>query len=194
MRLSKKTFHKMGWFTLFGFGIVGYALIHFWQKQDFLNILLLDEPVWFHIVFGAIIGALITQIISLIIDISWFENMRNYFVDLIGPIQLPLSSIVFVSFCAGVGEEIFFRGALQFWIGIWLTSIVFVALHGYVNPKNIKMTIYGLLLIVASAGFGYLADYVGLLSAIVAHILYDIIMFCKLNSYYKESTTIYPNR
>ena len=178
----------MGWITLLVFGAIGFVLIHFVQKRDLLDLLLLNSSVWQQVLIGTLLGVLITQLISIVVDIPWFYESKKHFVDLIGPVGLSLPAIVFVSFCAGFGEELFFRGALQYWLGIWITAILFVVLHGYIHLKDLKLSIYGAMLIIGSACFGYMADYIGLLSAMVAHTIYDIIMFIKIKKSYASNS------
>ena len=177
----------MGWFTLLGFGLVGFVLIHFFQDQNWLDLLFHGHAVIYQISFGVVFGLLIALTLLLLIELPLFQDTQDFFVDLIGPVQLSIPAIVFISFCAGFGEELFFRGAIQYWLGIWITAILFVLLHGYIQPKNWKMSVFGVLLIVASASFGYLTTHVGLLSAMVAHTVYDITMFIKINQYHKHS-------
>ncbi|MBK7566807.1 MAG: CPBP family intramembrane metalloprotease [Bacteroidetes bacterium] len=43
--------------------------------------------------------------------------------------------MLFLSFCAGVGEELLFRGAIQPWLGIWLTALLFI-FYTDLNPKD----------------------------------------------------------
>jgi hypothetical protein len=50
-------------------------------------------------------------------------------------------------------------------------------LHGYINPTNMNLTIYGVFLLIISAGFGYLFKFFGLTSCIIAHFIYDVAMF-----------------
>ena len=89
-------------------------------------------------------------------------------------------NILFYSFCAGVGEEVLFRAGIQPLIGIWPASMLFVFLHGYINPSNISLSIYGLFLIIICSGFGYLFKFFGLTSVISAHFVYDVAMFSAL--------------
>lgn len=103
---------------------------------------------------------------------------------MIKDLNLQWYHILFYSFCAGLGEEILFRGAIQAYIHIWPTAIIFVLLHGYVNPKDLKTSIYGVFLILVSAGFGYMMKYWGIYAAMSAHFIYDVIMFSYLK-YYK---------
>ena len=77
----------------------------------------------------------------------------------------------FISCCAGVGEELLFRGAVQYWLGVPLTAIIFVALHGYLNPRNARVSVYGAYLVLCMWGFGLIVDRMGLLPAMVAHVL-----------------------
>lgn len=94
--------------------------------------------------------------------------------------DIDIQLIFFISFCAGVGEEILFRGVIQPLAGIWITSILFVAIHGYLNPMNWRISIYGVFLTVSIALVGFLSNYLGLTSAIVSHMIIDIILFYKL--------------
>lgn len=82
--------------------------------------------------------------------------------------------------CAGVGEEILFRGAIQPHLGIWPTAILFIVLHGYLSFSNLALMLYGVLMVVVSAGLGYLFDNFGIHAAIVAHFLFDFFMFLYL--------------
>ena len=94
--------------------------------------------------------------------------------------EIDLQLIFFISFCAGVGEEILFRGVIQPLIGVWITSLIFVAIHGYLNPTNWRISIYGIYLTLSIALIGYLSNWLGLCTAIAAHMIIDVILFYKL--------------
>lgn len=78
-----------------------------------------------------------------------------------------------ISLWAGFSEELFFRGVLQPAIGLWVTAVLFVALHGYLRWGGARHLAFGALMIGLSAGLGFLARYVGLGSAMIAHAIYD---------------------
>lgn len=101
-------------------------------------------------------------------DFAVFKVLKNSSFSTIDRIQLSLF--------AGIGEEILFRGAIQPLIGIWLTSIIFVAIHGYFKFKSAGHILFGLLLFSLSMLLGFIYEYVGLISAMAAHAVYDIIM------------------
>ena len=69
---------------------------------------------------------------------------------------------------------------LQPKLGIWLTAVVFVGIHGYLNPKNWRISIYGIYLTIVIALTGYLSKHFGLTTAIITHMIIDVILFYKL--------------
>ena len=134
--------------------------------------------------YGFITATLAWQLIKTPI----LEGTRTFFANLIGKLNLRLIDIVFISFCAGAGEEILFRGAIQPYLGVWITAILFVALHGYINPFNWRISVYGVLMCLIIAGIGYMNDYVGLTSAIAAHFMIDVYLFMALTKSTEEET------
>ena len=84
---------------------------------------------------------------------------------------------LFLSFCAAVGEELLFRAGLQSFLGPFLCSIVFVALHGYLNPFNLRFSVYGLIVLPFILLISYGMEPFGLLFCIAAHFSYDAILF-----------------
>jgi uncharacterized protein len=89
-----------------------------------------------------------------------------------------------ISFFAGVGEEMLFRGAVQPLLGIWITSIIFIGIHGYFKFTSAAHIIFGVMMFGLSAMLGYLFEYAGLVAAMTAHALYDIIMLWWANPHF----------
>lgn len=92
--------------------------------------------------------------------------------------------IVFISICAGVGEEILFRGVLQDFLGIIITSVVFVAIHGYLKWNDWRISIYGVVMILVIVGIGIMFETMGVIAPAIAHTVIDIILLtliCKGN-------------
>ncbi len=81
-----------------------------------------------------------------------------------------------ISLFAGVGEELLFRGALQPLAGIWLTSLLFIAIHGYFKFKSTGHLLFGLMMFSLSMLLGWLFETAGLLAAMSAHAVYDMAM------------------
>jgi len=90
--------------------------------------------------------------------------------------RLRFFDIIFISICAGVGEEILFRGAMQFYLNPWLTALIFVAIHGYLNPKDLKITAYGMYMTLVIGIMGVLYEEWGMLFAMSAHFAIDVLL------------------
>ncbi len=79
--------------------------------------------------------------------------------------------LVLVSILSGVGEEVFFRGALQPVLGIVITSLLFGALH--VGPDR-RYLVWTLWAVGAGFLFGALYEWTGgLLAPMAAHVLHN---------------------
>lgn len=103
--------------------------------------------------------------------------LRDYtLVDLLAGMKFSRFDRAQVSFFAGVGEELLFRGALQPVIGLWLTSLLFVALHGYFKFTSLLHVLFGVMMFGLSVGLGLLFEWAGLIAAMTAHAVYDYIM------------------
>jgi hypothetical protein len=131
-------------------------------------------------VFGVLLGAAAGFGAWGLIALPFQRTVYSKYAGLIQSLRLSWIDIIFISLCAGFGEELLFRAAIQPLLGIWITAVLFVALHGYLNPKNWKLTVYGLYLVGAIAGLGYLCSNLGVLSAAMAHAVIDIILLSVL--------------
>jgi len=79
--------------------------------------------------------------------------------------------LVLVSAFSGVGEEAFFRGALQPMLGLVVTSILFGALHVGPDRRYLAWTLWA---VGAGFLFGFLYEWTGgLLAPMSAHVLHN---------------------
>lgn len=98
--------------------------------------------------------------------------------QLIKSLRLNIVDILFLSLCAGFGEEILFRIAIQQWLHPILASLAFVAIHGYINPRDLDTTKYGLLVCLFILVLSYaISSEQGLWFCIAAHASYDFVLF-----------------
>ncbi|AEA44914.1 Abortive infection protein [Fluviicola taffensis DSM 16823] len=98
--------------------------------------------------------------------------------QLIRSLRLNLFDILFLSLCAGFGEEILFRMAIQQWLHPILASLAFVAIHGYILPNDLETTKYGLLVCLFILVLSYaISGEQGLWFCIAAHASYDFVLF-----------------
>jgi len=177
--MNRKTVYLLGWATLLGFGGGGLCLLYFVNDTCPLDLLASGKELYIQIPLGLLYGLLSALAVMFIMRHPVMAKEEERYKDMLGPMNLRWRDIIFLSFCAGFGEEMFFRAFLQPHMGIWLTSIIFVVLHGYLNPKR-PIFFYGLFLIFDIAGMGWLFDNIGPWTAITAHFLIDVILLAHL--------------
>jgi hypothetical protein len=164
-------------------GGAGFLLMFFIHDLSYQEIFCNGTlPILYQCIAGSIFAGVASLILVLLLQSKYISPAKHFFVRIIQNFNLTIIDILFISFCAGAGEELFFRGAIQPWLGIWLTSLVFILLHGYLHPKNKSLFIYGIVLCIISAGFGYLMEYAGLYAAITAHFFIDVVLLLALKS------------
>jgi membrane protease YdiL (CAAX protease family) len=102
---------------------------------------------------------------------EWARAIDREFRSLLGP--LSTGEVLLLAAASSVGEEAFFRGAVQPHLGLWLTSALFALPH--VGP-GVKFLPWTAASFVAGLAFGKLFVYTGDLSApICAHFLINLI-------------------
>ena len=67
-------------------------------------------------------------------------------------------------------------------LGIWVTSILFVLLHGYLNPFNLPLTYYGIYMVLVIGVLGLMTEHIGIVTAMIAHTLIDVILLRELSA------------
>jgi len=179
---------SLGLGTLLIFGLGGYYLIVSVQEKVLVEVLLGGKSIPVQLAIGLGYGLLTALAATTIIRRNFFKEEKKFYHRLISQLNLRLGSIIFLSLCAGIAEELFFRGGLQPLLGLWLTSIIFVAIHGYLNPYNWRISVYGAAMVFFIAGMGYLFREVGLISAMAAHTMLDVVLFLQLTGNVDEHT------
>ncbi|MEX0779280.1 MAG: CPBP family intramembrane glutamic endopeptidase [Balneolales bacterium] len=125
------------------------------------------------------LGAFLIRVISSRSPVS--EVLDDFYIYKIFK-QVRLSSFnrAQLSVFAGTGEELLFRGAIQPLLGVWLTSLIFVAIHGYFSFKSSGHVLFGIVMFGLSLMLGFLFEYIGLVAAMSAHAVYDMIMLSSI--------------
>lgn len=142
-----------------------------WKILDFERFTTLN--IGLGLEFGFVYGI----VAMLLLQAPLFKKLPNRIDHIVRSMNLNVGDAIFLSFCAGFGEELLFRSGVQYYLGIILTSVIFVAIHGYLNPKNWRYSMYGLIvlpfILLLSMGF----ETFGLWFAISAHFAYDAVLF-----------------
>lgn len=182
MKLNKRSMLLMSLFTLLGMGGLGLASILWLQKIPLQSFIHSGKPLAVQLFYGLTYGLGIGLLAIVIIKEDVFDDTSTAFSEMIAELNPNIFEITFYSFCAGVGEEMLFRGGLQPFAGIWVTSVIFIALHGYLNITDPMMLIYGMFMVAVSAGMGYMLVFHGIYASMSAHFVYDVLMFMYLKS------------
>ena len=186
--MTRKTLFQLAGASLVLFTIAGWALMQYFGPQSLLLSLNQGLALPLQLLIGASFGLFLGVMAWWLISQPYFYQTREFFINIIGPWKLSWMEIVFVSCCAGIGEEILFRGAIQPWLGIWWTSLLFVVLHGYISPFNIPLSAYGFFMVLVIVLIGWAAIELGLIVAITAHTIIDVVLLHKLTRSYPASS------
>lgn len=170
--------------TLFGIGGLGLALMWAFVPGTPASIIEVPfEEQLLAIGIGTLFAAISLIPLLLLLQTPYLRGTRRFFAQLMADYRVQPWQIWALSFCAGVGEELLFRGFVQHFLGVWITALLFVVLHGYLNPLNRPLFVYGLLLCVVSAGFGWLTQLFNLPAAMAAHFWIDVVLLYYLNRF-----------
>ena len=178
----------LGLLTIIGFPLVAFGINYFFSVESFWDIFISKQGILHELLIGLFLGVFEGLIAWRIIKLKILQPVRDKYQDIIGSLRMNLGTIIIVSICAGVGEEILFRGILQSYFGIWITAVGFVAIHGYLNPLDWRISLYGAYMTLAIVVIGYLHQLYGLTSAMLAHTMIDIVLFIKLTREYPNNT------
>jgi membrane protease YdiL (CAAX protease family) len=180
--MSKKLIMILAAGTLIGFGGAGILIIYFFIDIPVKVVLAGREPLFWQIIAGLIFGFISAKAAWAIVEQPFLSDVKRLFSNIFRPMNLNKPEVIFISLCAGMGEEIFFRGAVQPFLGVWITAILFVFLHGYINPFQLPLTIYGLYMTVVIGVMGLMTIHFGIVSSIVAHFVIDLILLINLTA------------
>ncbi len=162
--------------------------IFFILRKPLNSIFLIKDSLLKQIIFGLISGFMLGYISSIIIDkLKFFKIIKELVITLIKEYKVNLFDIFLISLLAGICEEILFRGVLQQLIGLFLSSFIFILLHGYFNPFNLNSTIFGLFMYVLSLIIGISFENLGILCAMIFHFSYDFIVILYFKTFQAKS-------
>ncbi len=172
--------------TLLVLGGIGVWLIASVQERELVEVIGLGHPWLRSLAIGAALGMITGTGAVLLLRQPLLRPVAMRYAALLGPLVPKRWHHVVLSLAAGVGEELLFRGGLQHWLGVPLTAFLFVALHGYLDPRDRRLTLYGLYLVVCMLAYGTVARAWGLLPAMVAHTMFDLLLLDRLRAWHRS--------
>lgn len=119
---------------------------------------------------GALVGAALAAIVLGLLVLLYYVGVP--LPEETDPLQYSWALAIAIAVGAGVGEEIFFRGVLQRWLGVWGQAGLFGLFH-VANGGLLPFLITGLIGLL----FGWLYKRgASLWLVITAHTVYDVIL------------------
>ena len=182
--MPKSKIYIMGIATLLGFPALGITILGFieenpWEFQfNWFSPYSLMVQLGVGLAFGILAGLFAWWLINR----PNMKSIKMKYGVLIHQFKLNIWEVLFLSFSAGVGEEFLFRGIIQPYWGVWITAIFFVAIHGYLDPRDKKMMTYGLTMTVMIGILGYMKVYLGLIAPMAAHFAIDVVLLYLLSN------------
>lgn len=158
--------------------LLAIAIIYWFHKEGVAGVF--DHGYSFarQIFIGAVAGCLTAGVIIFIAAREPVSQVLDdfYLYRMISQTRFTNFDRIQLSLFAGVGEELLFRGAIQPVLGIWVTSVIFIGIHGYFKFSSAVHLFFGLMMFGLSVVLGYLFEYAGLVAAMSAHAMYDFVM------------------
>ncbi len=167
---------------------IATLLILFVQETSLLHILFQGEQFLTQLLAGIISGGVFGVFGAVMVHVPKLKAVLEdyHIIKQLKELKLNNTDIVQVSVVAGITEEILFRGAIQPIIGIWLTSLLFIGIHGYIRFKTIWHVLFTVFTFLLSMILGWLFIYFGLVAAITAHAVYDLIVLWKFRDVFQH--------
>ncbi|MCH2225089.1 MAG: CPBP family intramembrane metalloprotease [Crocinitomicaceae bacterium] len=186
--MKKRSLYKLGLVTLLVFPIPTFTVLWFVEGIYPLEIFDLKSFNLTSIALGTALGLCYALLALVLMELPVFQKLPIRIETIVQNMRLRFIDCLFLSICAGVGEELLFRSGIQFYIGPIVASIGFVAIHGYLNPKNWRVSLYGLIILpfIFAIAYGFISY--GLWFAIFAHVIYDLILFLSMSKPISEQS------
>ena len=171
------------------FIIVSLFVIVFIRQQNIFNFITAGISVGKQVAYGLLIGIGISLILFIVYRIKKSIISLNHLRVLTRSSDL---SLLIAGILAGIGEEILFRGVIQYYTGIWIASIIFMLAHAQFwakPPIEWGKMIYAVFAFSCGLLLGCLYLTAGLLCVITVHALIDSIAFIHLKRLFKDGSS-----
>jgi hypothetical protein len=175
--MEKRKIYVLGLITLIVFPIPSLFILYYLEGITPFDILKLGVNWSRNIAYGCGVGITYAAFALIVLQAPIFKKVPLKVTDLVRKLNLNFWDALFLSFCAGIGEELLFRVGVQHYLGIYLTAILFVAVHGYFSIKEPLISLYGLVVLPLSIILGLGFEYLGFWFSAAIHFSYDLVLF-----------------
>jgi membrane protease YdiL (CAAX protease family) len=174
--IDKRVILSLALLTLIVFPLIGMAIVKYLAGESIQVMVRQSSPFYLQFGIGVAVGGVMGLIAFWLTERPLLKPSTQKYSRLLGALKLNTIDKVVISICAGFGEELLFRGAIQVFWGIWPTAVLFVAIHGYLNPRDWRISIYGAMMTIFIAILGYLTEWYGIWAAATAHGMIDLVL------------------
>lgn len=179
--MKKRSIYLLGIITLLLFPLPTFFGLYYLEGMSPWEILQFDRITIGKTGLGVEFGVFYACLALLFMQAKLFRKMPLRVENIVRSMNLSIMDCILISICAGVGEELLFRSGVQFYLGPILTSVIFVAIHGYLNPFNWRMSMYGLIVLPFILLLSFGLEEFGIWFCIGAHFSYDLVLFLMLS-------------
>lgn len=188
-RLTIKTVRLFYLVTPVVFGAIALAIL--WMRgippmDVFRAPKSLTEQLLVGLVAGTVSGIGVGIVV---VRASTLASLRAIIRNVFESARPTLFDLFLTSLSAGIAEEFLFRGAVQPWLGIWITSLLFMLAHGVGLKLSLGRLTLGLFVFSASLFLGVILIHVGLVACMVTHLMLDLLVLLQ----YQRMTTQEPD-
>lgn len=173
----------LGITTLLGFPLLAWPVLYF-TDRTWEDVFYISLESTFSLPTFVSAGILFGLTVIWMTELPYFEESLSRYKSMLSNFKINRFYAFFLSFCAGFGEEVFFRGAIQPLLGIWATALFFVAIHGYFSFKNQKVNFFAIALVLFIGLLGWACQQYSLWHAIAGHFSYDLVLLM----YYRRTS------
>lgn len=159
-----------------GFVILAFLLTLFLRDGDLSSPFARGLPIALQVPFGIAAGLAVATLFAVFLLRSTSIKAGVAHLDSLTSYSYP--ALLVIGVCAGIGEEILFRGTIQELIGIWLTSLLFTLAHAQfwaLPPMTRGKLLFAASAFLAGVFLGLIYIAVGLVAAILVHACIDIV-------------------
>lgn len=116
---------------------------------------------------GLALGVAVVRITPVLVEhAEWAKALQRELRPVVE--EASPADVTWLAISSGVGEELFFRGAMQPVLGLWVTSLIFGAVH--IGPKRLFVT-WSVWAFVMGVLLGLIFAWTGVLwGSVVAHV------------------------
>lgn len=157
---------------------IGSLILYLSNDRPLLHAFQSSLPMWQELAWGLSGGLLFGLLARAVMSHKAMQKITEDLpvIKIMRRAQLSFADLLSISLLAGITEEWLFRAALQPLLGLWLSAILFVAIHGYFRFTSIPEVLFGIFMLCLSLGLGLLFEHAGLLAAMFAHASYDLVV------------------